>query len=462
MRLPHRSVRLRVTSAATALVCIGLAVAGVTTVQVLRHSLASDTDAVLADRLDELQLLIADGQLGEVIEATGRETGQLQVIAQDGSLVAASPGLADAGRLDAIDAPPMGQEHSDTVDGTLIGGRSGERFRVVARTVPSARGAMTIYGVTSLRAADRTVGHVTHVLAIGLPLLALLAGLLIWWVVGRALAPVDAMRRVVDEIEGTELGRRVDVGSNDDEIGRLGVTLNRMLERLDDATARQRLFAAAASHELRSPLSAIRTELEVGMTYPDRTDWAVVAGESLVEVERLEALARDLLELTRLQAGEPSIGRTPASAEVLDLADVVREVLAKRSSSVSLERRAELGEAWVRGDRDLLVRMVRNLLDNAERHATSRVDVAVTTTTEPAGPLLARLRVWNDGPPIAAADREAIFDPFTRLDDARALDEGGAGLGLAIARSVAMHVGGDLRAVDTDTGAGFEATIPTV
>src|SRR6185503_5465939 len=111
--------------------------------------------------------------------------------------------------------------------------------------------------------------------------------------------PVDAMRAEVDRIQATDLSRRVTPAGTGSEVDRLGATLNHMLDRLTDAAERQRLFAASASHELRSPLSAIRTELEVGLAYPERADWPKVAGDSLVEIDRLEALARDLRFLTR-------------------------------------------------------------------------------------------------------------------------------------------------------------------
>jgi signal transduction histidine kinase len=313
---------------------------------------------------------------------------------------------------------------------------------------------LTIYGVTSLRAAQQAEHHLRRLLGIGMALLALLAAVLIWWVVGRALAPVDAMREVVDRIEASDLDDRIATSKRNDEIGRLGATLNRMLARLQEGSNSQRLFAAAASHELRSPLSAIRTELEVGLTYPDRTDWKLVANESLVEVERLERLARDLTQLTRIHANAVTQPTGPC-----DLRALVEAELARRGTPLGVVHRTELRPATVAAPKDSVVWILRNLLDNAERHASSEIVVTTATSSDPP---VVRLAVANDGPPIAESDRERIFAPFTRLDDARDLDEGGSGLGLAIARGLAESLGGTLTVVDVASGAEFAATFPVV
>jgi signal transduction histidine kinase len=444
-------VRLRVTAAAVLLVAIALGVAGIGASRLLHHTLASDYDAVLADRIDEVELLAAEGALEPILPATGRETGQLQVFDLDHRLIAATLGLAESARLDVIQAPVMGRQTSGNVDGARIGGAKGETFHIVARTVPSGLGPLVIYGATSLRTAEQAQHHFTDVLLVGLPILVLLAAPLIWWVVGRALAPVEQLREVVDQIEATDLTRRVPTGRERDEIGRLATTLNRMLGRLDEAGRRQRLFAAAASHELRSPLSAIRTELEVGRTYPDRTDWDQVAAEALIEVERLERLAADLLVLTRLDA-DIAGRRDPG---VCDLGALVAAEVDRRIAPAGVTYEVDVRRADVHGDREALVRLVRNLLDNADRHAHSVVDVTVRRSND-----VVTMTVANDGSAIAAADRERIFEPFTRLDDARSIDSGGSGLGLAIARRIAAAHGGTLLASDPPSGASFEATFP--
>ncbi|MGD9704300.1 MAG: sensor histidine kinase [Acidimicrobiia bacterium] len=430
------------------LIALALVAAAVSASVLVRRSLSSNYEALLLDRVDEVELLIANGLLTAVIEPTGRETGQVQVIDAAGDVIAVTPGLATTTRLDVVDAPSTGREIGVTVDGSRVQGDPSDRYRLVARTVTSGIGPLTIYAVTSLRAADDAAHTLTVGLMIGVPLLTALAAALIWWVVGRALAPVEALRAAVDRIESTDLAERIVVPRSDDEIGRLGQTLNRMLGRLDAATTRQRVFAAAASHELRSPLSAIRTELEVGLAYPERSEWPLIANEALVEVSRLEQLARDLLVLTRLQA--TAIERVRCDLDVL-----VESELALRQPGAHVEYRSDIAPAAVPADRDSLVQLIRNLLDNAERHAGSSVAIEVGSDGESAW-----FVVRNDGPPIAPDDRARIFDPFTRLDDARALDDGGSGLGLAIAQGIVVGFDGTLAVMDLDVGAGFRVSFP--
>ncbi len=454
---PRLSVRARVTAGATLVLAAALVVAGLVANHLLQRALLADIDASLARRLDEVTALTVEGELTAVLVPTGQDLAQLQVLDGSGRLIATTPGLADTVRLDIIEAPPAGRDVRTTVDGARIGGPPGDDYRLVARTVAVGSQPFTIYAVTSLATAVRAQSHLRLGLAVGLPLVVALGGWLIWWVTGRALAPVDAMRAEVDQIQATDLSRRVQPAGGDSEIGRLGATLNRMLDRLGEAADRQRLFAASASHELRSPLSAIRTELEVGLAYPDRADWPKIAGDSLVEVDRLEALARDLRTLTRPVP-------PPTAERRCDLWAVVTDEVGRRRPARGVRYAVRGSGAVVAVDEATVAQVVRNLFDNAERHATTGIVVAVTDADGGEGHDARRgrvtLSVANDGPPISADRREQIFEPFTRLDEARSLDAGGSGLGLAIARSVLHAVGGTLVAADVDHGAQFLATFP--
>jgi signal transduction histidine kinase len=320
---------------------------------------------------------------------------------------------------------------------------------VVARTVASSAGPLTIYVIGSVTAAHRAERYLRNTMLVGFPFLAALAGWLVYWVMGQALAPVNAMRIEVDRIEAADLSGRVRAGSSDDEITRLGSTLNRMLDRLEEASTRQQLFAASASHELRSPLSAIRTELEVGLTYPDRADWPRIADDSLTELARLETLARDLRTLTR------STSKNQAIRQRVDLAALVTAEVTRRHPARNVRYQLDSVDAVVDAESDSVVQVVRNLFDNAERHAATEVTVTITCDTSGT-----RMVVANDGPPIPLAERDEIFEPFTRLDNARTLDGGGSGLGLAIARSIMRGFGGSLHVIDVDRGAAFEASFP--
>jgi signal transduction histidine kinase len=428
---------------------VALVVGALAASNLLRRTLASDAESQLDDRVDEVQLQIANHRLTPVLAPTGREVGQVQVIAADDTVVAVTPGLAGNTRLDVIDPPDVGDQTTATVDGNTIGGIPGQQYRMVARTVDSTFGPLTIYAVTSLDSADRAQRDLRNSLIVGVPLLVALAALLIYRVVKRALAPVDAMRAEVDRIEAADLSGRVEAGSTDDEIANLGLTLNRMLDRLEQESRRQQLFAAAASHELRSPLSTIRTELEVGLAYPDRAEWAKVAEDSLIEVARLEELTRDLRMLTRSRSMQAS------AAVAIELADVVASEVALRRPERGIRYETSLVPARITADPDAVVQVVRNLFENAERHAATEIRVAVAPDDT-----VVVLTVANDGPAIPEDSRERIFEPFMRLDEARSLDIGGSGLGLAIARSIMTALGGSIVATAVDHGAEFKATFP--
>jgi signal transduction histidine kinase len=280
------------------------------------------------------------------------------------------------------------------------------------------------------------------------PLLVVGLAVLAWRVVGAALRPVEALRRGAEEITGSVRAGRLPVPAAHDEIHRLALTLNGMLDRLETARSRQRAFVADAAHELRSPLANMRTQLEVAQRLSDQTDWPVVAGDLLADNERLARLVDDLLLLARLDeaggsAGWPQ-GRPPASrrAEPVEIGELLGQI-AQRYPSPPVTVAPPGEPLWTTGGPDALRRIVANLVDNAVRHARSRVVLAADSDGA-----YHRITVTDDGPGIPAADRERVFDRFTRLDDARARDVGGSGLGLAIVRELVRQHGGSVRLVD--------------
>jgi signal transduction histidine kinase len=264
----------------------------------------------------------------------------------------------------------------------------------------------------------------------------------VWVLVGRALRPVEAIRVQVDAITGATMDRRVPVPNTDDEVARLARTMNGMLERLEQASARQRAFVSDASHELRSPVSTIRTELEVASTHSAQADWPDVAQRTLGETERLSRLVDDLLALARLDEAQGPGRRAP-----VDLDDLVLEE-STRTHRVPV-RTAGVTAGRVSGDERQLTQVVRNLVDNAQRHATSQVALSLRHE----GDELV-LIVDDDGPGIAPADRERVFDRFTRIDEARGRAAGGAGLGLAVVKRVVDHHGGTVTVADSDPASG--------
>jgi signal transduction histidine kinase len=288
-------------------------------------------------------------------------------------------------------------------------------------------------------------------LLIAFPLLVGLLAAVTWRVLGAALRPVEALRTGAEDITGGARPGRLPVPDSGDEIHRLAVTLNDMLHRLDAARLRQRAFVADAAHELRSPLTNMRTELEVAQRLPDTTDWPALSADLLADVERLGRLVDDLLLLARADdaATRPA---SPAPPERVELGGLLAEVAA-RYPGVRYHRPPEPLETV--GERDTLGRIVANLLDNAVRHATEVVELAVA-----ADGAYQRITIADDGPGIPAADRERVFQRFTRLDDARARDAGGSGLGLAIVRELVRRYEGAVTLGDAEPGLRVEVRLP--
>lgn len=279
-----------------------------------------------------------------------------------------------------------------------------------------------------------------------------------WMTAGRALRPVDAIRTELEDITLRSLNRRVPVPRGGDELTRLALTTNEILGRLRRSTETQQQFIGDASHELRSPLAAVRASLESLLAHPDEVDWPTAVRGALHDLERLQGLSEDLLLLARLE------GTAPAPRDPVNLTDVVHDLVEehrhlRRPHPLQIRLGSPGPPAWVVGSGSQLERMLRNVLDNACRHADKEVEVAVRTERHD-GADTVRIDVCDDGPGIPAADRERVFERFSRLEDARARTSGGAGLGLAIAREIADHHGGTLRFTDAPQGAHAVGRLP--
>jgi signal transduction histidine kinase len=322
---------------------------------------------------------------------------------------------------------------------------SGRTMRVLAATGLNSDGGglVRLSVLITQNDAEIAVAAVDEVLLVAVPLGVLLVGAVAWFATTMALRPVERIRAQAAEITAHDLHRRVPVPGSRDAVARLAITLNETLERLDEAADQQRRFIADAAHELRSPIASVRTQLEVALDQSERADWPSVAKDTAADVERLQTLAEDLLLLARLDAAQP------APLAPLDLAELVGETV-----PAGVTCRVD-GPAPVLGHAGHLVRLVRNLVDNALRHAEHWVTVGVITRGD-----LVVLEVSDDGPGIPVADRERVFERFTRLDEARTRDGGGAGLGLAIARDIVTRHGGSLVVGDSTVGARLIATFP--
>ncbi|MGP4103119.1 sensor histidine kinase [Nonomuraea sp. KM90] len=282
--------------------------------------------------------------------------------------------------------------------------------------------------------------------------------LLTWFgvsrVVARTLAPVSSITRRLAEIAAGGGGMRVPVPTNDDEIRALAETSNQTLQRLETALEqqtmameRQRRFAGDASHDLRSPITAMRAQVEDALLHPEDVDWRETCHEVLASLDRLQAIVADLLMLTKLDSGAPD------NREPMDLGDLAAEETA-RPRAKQIITTLETG-VIVYGDRLQLARLLTNLLDNAERHAESQI---IVTLRRQGGEAV--LEVVDDGAGIAPDQREVVFERFTRLDASRSRDVGGTGLGLPIAREIATAHLGTLTIEDSDSGARFVLRLP--
>jgi signal transduction histidine kinase len=442
------SLRARLLLLTVLVVTAGLAAGGVLLVGVLNFALLRAVNAEALDTANGFARLYDQHLLGPSI--TVNPAMQVQVIDKQERVVAASLG---ADRL-----TPM--LHDDELRGLKTGDVTripGNRIQLdgVARVVMVTAGPPSdpVRVLVARSTDDLTQGvHILRItLLIAFPLLVGMLAAIKWRILGAALRPVDALRASAEEITGGTRAGRLPLPESRDEIYRLAVTLNGMLHRLDAARARQRAFVADAAHELRSPLTNMRTELEVAQRLPD-TDWPALSADLLTDVERLNRLVDDLLLLARSDDGAP-IGRSAAArlAEV-DLDGVVADVVS-RYQDIKYDRPAEPVIATV--EPDALGRAVANLLDNAERHARSQVRVEVA---DEGG--YARITVCDDGPGIPPADRERVFDRFTRLDDARARDAGGSGLGLAIVRELVRRHQGTVTLGDASPGLRVDIRLP--
>ena len=323
-----------------------------------------------------------------------------------------------------------------------------------ASTPADPAATVTVVAVRSLEEARAASSASLVTLGVAIPVALLVLGVTTWLVVGRALRPVEAMRREVDAVTAAQLDRRVADPGGSDEVARLARTLNVMLARLESSAAAQRRFVGDASHELKTPLATIRQHAEVALLHPESIDGAALAGTVMTEEARLTALVQGLLVLARADEGALGVTRRPVDLDDL----VVAETARLRSTAPALTIDATgVGPARVEGDEGLLGQVVRNLLANASRHAATRVSVGLV---ERQG--RAVLTVDDDGAGVPEGERERVFDRFVRLDEARARDSGGSGLGLAIVREIARVHGG---AVTVDSsplgGARFVVDLPS-
>lgn len=466
--LDRWGVRERSTAAAALLILLVMAVAGAVLLEVLsRAAVAAAHDQAVARQTEILQDLglpwgprSAEGAAGETAVFTQAGLGELMlglgrpgVIVQlqdvEGQVVAASPASALGTDLSVpVLEPGQSFDSAATGDGPAL--RTDDHVYVAygmyINGVP-----LTLTVAVPMALQQGTLQTVSLFLLVGGPVLALLGAALMWFLVGRSLAPVRRITGQVRRIGTARLGERVDVPPTRDEIAALAETMNGMLDRLEASDRVQRRFVADASHELRSPLATLTTTIEVAASDPSGATWPEVAPVLRSQSRRMGQLVEDLLTLAKVD----DAGLRLRTADT-DLDEVVREEIARMRPASRHEVRVHVEPVRIRGDASRLQQVVRNLLSNAERHADTWIAVSLAAEGDEAV-----VTVVNDGDTIAPEDRERVFERFVRLDDSRTRDTGGSGLGLAISREIVAAHGGTISAGEDPGGrCRFEVRLP--
>lgn len=434
-------MRARATAAAVAVVAVALAVAAVVLVGLVGRTVQDTVTTSASTRVQEVAADLGVSGAGG-LQIGGSEDGALVQVLRGDTVLAASTDLAGVPALTSL-APAPGREDTGQVDGAALD-EPGDTFRLVVLGVPGATGADRVVAVQSLAVAENAQALVTRLAVIGVPVLLGVVALATWWSVGRALRPVEAIRARTARIGAADLSARVPQPRTRDEIAALASTMNAMLARLETAANRQRAFVSDAGHELRSPIATIRTQTEVarGIGPPDLTHEVVLG-----EVARLERLVTDMLTLASTDEAHDRTGRR----QDVDLDDLLATERSRLRAQPGLLVTGDLTAARAWGDPGALARVVRNAVDNAVRHSRGRVHLTSGPTV--AGPCVggAWLAVEDDGPGVAAADRDRVFGRFVRLDEARTRDDGGTGLGLAIVQEIVQAHGGQVEFTDPGT-----------
>ncbi len=441
-------IRLRATVMTTLLVGAVLIGAAIALVSLQRRTLTDNLETTIDLRSQDIASLLAQGAPLSSSASSDDDIAFVQVVDAGGNVVFASANVT--GRPPMLDAHPAPGESETRRHSELP--VDDDEFLVVARGVTTSDGDRTVYVGGNLEEISESTESLVGLLQVGIPLLLLGLAAGTWMLVGRSLAPMERIREEVATMTGDDVTRRVPEPASHDEVARLARTMNEMLARLEVAHDRQQRFVADASHELRSPLASLRAQLEVAQAHPGTTDWPATSGDLALEVERMQRLVDQLLFLARSdEARAPD--RRPVDMDDIVLEEV-RAIGAR--TGINLDARS-VSAGQVVGDSEQLRRAVRNLLDNAVRHARTRVDVTLRETGASV-----EFTVTDDGPGIPSESHERNFERFTRLDEGRAADGGGAGLGLAITRTIAQSHGGAITLDPTHTpGARFVLTLPT-
>jgi two-component system OmpR family sensor kinase len=445
VRFPARlPIRLRVTFAFALAMAIVLAATGLFLYLRLGSALDMTINHTLRARAADVGALV---QRNDSLGARGQDIAQ--VLDPNGSVAAATPGFERP--LLTSDELARAKRGAITVERPIPGGD--ETARLLARSVDTARGSRIVVVGTSLEQRGDALENLVTALLIGGPLALLLASLAGYALAGAALRPAESMRKEAEAVSASEPGRRLPLPPANDEIRRLGLTLNGMLARLEAALARERRFVSDASHELRTPLAALRAELELALRRErTREELEAALRSAAEEAERLSRLADDLLVLARSDDGKLPV--RPERMSAMELLTGVKRRFEQRAAQANrpLDAQAEDGlELSV--DRLRAEQALGNLVENALRHGRGPIRLEARLVNG-----LVELHVRDHGPGFAPAFVDHAFEPFSRGDSSRA--GGGSGLGLAIVEVIARAHGGAAHAANVDGGVDVWLEVP--
>ncbi len=446
----NQGVRMRSTIVATCVVAIAMIVGAVIMLFMLHRYQDREMYKSTGTRSYDIAHQIDQGGLPSVDpELLSPTTGIdiIQIIDNNGVVVASSPGATQ----EPISSVTPGWWNTQQVDKIEIAGRSGTYCGQVTGAQYDGIG-YNVIAVVSTQAYLSGLLGTAAILAIEFPVVILIAGAAIYFFVGRALAPVTRITKQVSAITSSDLSRRVPVPSTDDEVTTLAVTMNTMLDRLEQSRNSQLEFVGDASHELRSPLTTLVGILDLADDTDSAIDVETVRTILLPEALRMNSMVADLLLLAR--ADERGI---PLTVDEVDLDDIVGAEIQRLRSLGLAKVIADVRPIRVIGDSDKLLRAIRNLTDNAAHYAASTITLKMNTNLS-----TATIEVMDDGPGVAEDVREKIFDRFYRHDPDRGRHQVGSGLGLPIAMEIARAHGGSITVTDAPGGgARFTMTIKT-
>ncbi|TMR09785.1 HAMP domain-containing protein [Nonomuraea turkmeniaca] len=444
-----RSIRARLTVIATLVAALVFTATSTITLATVPSSMRGLVHTRVELAVRRVASQAQTGQLPATFEIPS-QVHLVQVVSRTGKVLAATPDLhGDPPLLTIEGAQQPGKIYvTESMLPPHVVKDEGQHL-IMAMPVNTPQGLVTVYGAASLDEVNKALTWLYLLVFLGTPLVLLIVASTTWAVVGFALRPVERIRAEMAEITGQDLSRRVPVPDTGDEITSLAATTNDTLDRLERSAETQRRFVADASHELRSPISALRAQLEFANAYPEETDWPATGAHALAATDRLTYIIDELLMLAKLDAG------AVVQRRVVDMCQMAAEQVRRRERSRVPIVLAPCHPAPVHGSPMQLDRLLTNLLDNATRHAATMIDLSVTVEEDKV-----IVTVTDDGEGIPPEHRERVFERFTRLESARAKDKGGSGLGLPLSREIAAAHGGSLTIAEHSPGARFVAVLP--